>query len=235
MTGTSQVLAGKSVLLVDIADAFGEAIATAVLNAGGRLVAGCSAASAPPGFSDACHIHDPGDPAGWQALIEAAGTRIGPLTGVVVNPQSIVRGSIEDLNVAAWRLVRAGGLDAAMHALRAALPRLRHVEGSSIVNLCSIAGELGLASFASTCATAFALRPMTRSAAVHAKEKGYATRINCVITGFERTGPLAALIPELGVDAEDVAAMVVFLLSDAAGGTTGAEFTVDGGGSLHPA
>ena len=59
--------------------------------------------------------------------------------------------------------------------------------------------------------------------------------MNCVIVGFDSTGPLAALIFKVTVAAEDVAAMVVYLLSHAAKGSTGAEFTVDNGGSVHPA
>lgn len=54
------------------------------------------------------------------------------------------------------------------------------------------------------------------------------------MAGFDSTGRLAALIPKAAV-ASDVAAMVVYLLSDAAKGLTGAEFTVDNGGSVHPA
>ena len=235
MTGTSSTLSGKAVFLSDIAGAFGPAIATAIIAAGGRLVAGCGASDPPAAFAGVCVFHDPADAASWPRALDASESRIGRLTSIVNNAETIVRGSIEELDTADWRRARAGGLDAAMYAMRSALPRLRHVPGSSVVNLCSIAGEIGLANYASLCATAFAMRSMTRSAAIHAKEKRYSTRFNCVIAGFDQDGSLAKVLPELSVDPEDVATMIVFLLSDAARGATGAEFTIDGGGSLHPA
>lgn len=231
----TNALAGKSVFLTDIGGAFGDAIVAAVLTAGGRIVAGCSLPQPPAMYSDVCIPHDPGNSTSWTRVLDQAEACIGSLTSVVNNPELTVRGSIDELDSAGWHRARAGGLDAAMYGIRAALPRLRYVQGSSLVNLCSIASEIGLANYVSTCAMAFAIRPMTRSAAVHALEKGYATRVNCVVAGFDPDGPLAALVPELAVDPLDVAAMVVFLLSDAARGATGAEFTVDGGGSLHPA
>lgn len=227
-------LAGKSVFVTDIDGAFGPAIARAVRAAGGRFVAGCRS-PAPQEFVGDCIDGDPAAPGDWMRFLDDADRRIGPLTSLVNNPDALVEGSIADLDSAGWRLAQTSVLDAAMLAVRNTLPRLRHVPGSSIVNICSIASEIGLADHSSYCATAFALRPMTRSAAIHAREKGYATRVNCVIAGFDSTGPLAALITKAAVAAEDVAAMVVYLLSDAAKGSTGAEFTVDNGGSVHPA
>lgn len=231
----THMLTGKSIFLTDIGGAFGEAIAAAVLTAGGRIAAGCSLPTPPALYADICIAHAPNDPASWTQVLEEAEARLGTLTGFVNNPELLVRGSIADLDGEGWQRARAGGLDAAMYGIRAALPRLRWIQGSSLVNLCSIAGDIGLANYVSTCATAFAIRPMTRSAAVHALEKGYETRVNCIVAGFDPGGPLAASLPELAVDPCDVAGMVVFLLSDAAKGANGAEFTIDGGGSLHPA
>lgn len=227
-------LVHKSVFVTAINGAFGPATARAIRAEGGRFVAACRS-SAPPEFAGDCIDGDPASPGDWVRFLDEAERRIGPLTSLVNNPDALVKGSIADLDSAGWRLARTSVLDAAMLAVRNILPRLRRVPGSSIVNICSIASEIGLADHASYCATAFALRPMTRSAAIHAREKGYGTRVNCVVAGFDSTGPLAALIPKAAVAADDVAAMVVYLLSDAAKGSTGAEFTVDNGGSVHPA
>ena len=230
MTGA---LTGKSVFVADLNGAFGAAIVSAIEAAGGAAFAGCTRSKPAAGWPDKGERYDAACPAEWERILAAAEHRLGPLTSVVSNVDVLVRGSIEDLDPAGWRDARTM-LDAAMLAMRHGLPRVRQIPGSAIVNVCSIASEIALPNHASYCAAAFALRPMTRSAAIHAREKGYATRINCVIAGFEEGAPLATLVPQAAVSADDVAAMVVYCLSDSSRGATGAEFTVDNGGSVYP-
>jgi 3alpha(or 20beta)-hydroxysteroid dehydrogenase len=115
-------------------------------------------------------------------------------------------------------------------------------DGGAIVNVCSIAGVLGLfGESVAYHASKGAVRSMTRNAAVRwAKD---AIRVNAVIPGFvetpymiaslQRTSELDAIMARtpMGRLAQpgEISAAIAFLLSDDASFITGSELCVDGG------
>lgn len=162
-------------------------------------------------------------------------------------------GTITDLPLAEWRRVVSVNLDGAFLGLRAAMRGMR--DGGSIVLIASAAGvkaEPGIAAYAASKAAAIQL------AKVAAKEgAARAIRINAIAPAGVETpiwdgmaffeelvvregsrdaafAAMAKLATPLGryAKAEEIAAQIAFLLSDASAFTTGSVLVSDGGYTL---
>jgi 3alpha(or 20beta)-hydroxysteroid dehydrogenase len=125
--------------------------------------------------------------------------------------------------------------------MRAVIPALKARGAGSIVNVSSIAGLQGVAGASPYVASKWAIRGMTKSAAIELGHDGI--RVNSVHPGVidtpmvnsgqfdevERQKVFEGFpIPRIGTP-EEVAEIVAFLVSDASSYCTGAEFVVDGG------
>ncbi|MFQ5536293.1 MAG: SDR family NAD(P)-dependent oxidoreductase [Gemmatimonadota bacterium] len=139
-----------------------------------------------------------------------------------------------------WEAVVRTNLDGAFFFIRSVTPYLRAQEYGKIVNVASVHGvraEFGLANYASSKA---GLIGLTRSAAVELGPRNI--NVNAVAPGYIRTTRLTEAVPSeildrareksvlgrLG-DPQDVAAAVLFLVSEGARHITGAVIPVDGG------
>ncbi|OII18813.1 SDR family NAD(P)-dependent oxidoreductase [Curtobacterium sp. MCBA15_013] len=151
---------------------------------------------------------------------------------------------IGEYDVAAWDRVRGVDLDGVFYGLRYEIPAMVAAGGGAIVNMSSVLGSVGIAQNAAYVASKHALVGLTKVAALEYTAQG--VRTNAVGPGFIDT-PLvrASLSPDaltaleaehaakrLGTDAE-VAALVLFLLSDKASFISGSYHLVDGGYSAH--
>jgi NAD(P)-dependent dehydrogenase (short-subunit alcohol dehydrogenase family) len=143
------------------------------------------------------------------------------------------------------------------HGVRAMKPGGAAGSGGSIINLSSVAGLVGVPGHSAYGSTKGAVRSYTKHAAVEFGSLGYGVRVNSVHPGLIDTNMGDKVIHDfvdLGLAAskqdavsllkgmtalgrighvDDVANMVLFLASDAAGYVTGAEFVVDGGMSAR--
>jgi 3alpha(or 20beta)-hydroxysteroid dehydrogenase len=199
------------------------------------------------------------DPRAWDAAVALAGERFGSLD-ILVNNAGITRpGTIADLSLDDYDLVVAVNQTGPWLGIRAAAPAMRDAGGGSIVNVSSTLGFIGLAGEGAYVATKWALRGITRTAALELAGEGI--RVNSVHPGWIDTPMNPASLPmgdgstladtlrdqgaALGLScplrrigtAEEVASVVLFLASDESGYCTGAEFVMDGGmlaGSLAP-
>ncbi|WIB78192.1 SDR family oxidoreductase [Curtobacterium sp. MCPF17_002] len=151
---------------------------------------------------------------------------------------------IGEYDIAAWDRVRAVDLDGVFYGLRYEIPAMLASGGGAIVNMSSVLGSVGIAQNAAYVASKHALVGLTKVAALEYTAQG--VRTNAVGPGFIDTPlvraslsaeALSALESEhaakrLGTDAE-VAALVLFLLSDKASFISGSYHLVDGGYSAH--
>ena len=190
------------------------------------------------------------DEQAWAAAVEAAETRFGPLS-VLVNNAGVQNPAVplETLDRAVWDRTLAVNLTGTYLGIKAATPSLRRAGGGAIVNIGSTMAYGGTALYAPYVASKWALRGLTRSAALELGRDGI--RVTAVHPGVIATpmitesiaggspisdffSPAPYAVPRLG-DPADISAIVVHLASADSAFVTGSEFVADGGQTLGPA
>ena len=177
----------------------------------------------------------------WAKAVEAA-TGLGGLHGLVNNAGIYQPASLMDTDVALFeRHMRVNQLGCFL-GMKAVVPLMERSGGGSIVNISSVAGLRGSPGSIAYSATKWALRGMTKAAAVDLAARKI--RVNSVHPGPIDTEMLSVRTPEQNRKrletvpmkrqgtAEEVANLVLFLLSDESGYITGAEVAIDGGATL---
>lgn len=131
-----------------------------------------------------------------------------------------------------------------MHGMKHAAPHMP--KGSSIINVASIAGLMGVPTYGAYVASKFAVIGLTRTAAIELASLGI--RVNCVCPGtidtpINQAGGADAeleivksLAPQGRIgQPEEVAALIHFLAAGDCGYLTGESIVVDGGWLAGPA
>jgi 3alpha(or 20beta)-hydroxysteroid dehydrogenase len=253
MTDSSRArLAGRTVIVTGAAQGQGatetealaregaSVIATDLLDeAGEKLAAGLRAEGLDVHFR---HL-DVADPAQWADL---AGwltdeSRV-PVHGLVNNAGIPMRARLGAVELSDWNRVLAVNLTGPMLGIQAIAPLMTAPTGGSIVNIGSVAGLTAHHAVAYT-ASKWALRGLTRVAALELAPKGI--RTNIIHPGYIDTPLMASANPVFAQAhlsmtpqgrpgrPEEVAPLVIHLLSDESSYTNGAEITVDGGYAAH--
>ena len=219
--------AGARVVLGDVLDAEGEQVAAEI------------------GAAARYHHLDVTDEAAWCHVVERAEADFGRVD-VLVNNAGIVQFThLAETDVEDFRRVMEVNVTGTLLGMKAVTPALRRAGGGAIVNLSSISGMKGSANAPAYTASKWAVRGLTKAAAVDLAPDGI--RVNSVHPGvidtpmvrrgrdpaeiLERHLP-KLLIPRLGT-AEDVVPVVLFLAGPGAAYITGAEFVVDGGWTVR--
>jgi 3alpha(or 20beta)-hydroxysteroid dehydrogenase len=216
------VAEGAKVVVADIAKEPGQALAD--------------------GLGKAAHFahHDVSDPASWEAVVEETSNRFGPVN-VLANNAGLLRfGRIEEMPLEEYLMLVNVNQVGTFLGMQAVSRTMRKNGGGSIINASSVEGLAGMPSCTAYAATKWAIRGMTKCAAMELGPKG--VRVNSVHPGMIDTpmtrvhGGDAAMefgaskvpLRRVGYPA-DVAPLYVFLASDESAYINGAEIAVDGG------
>ncbi|MBI3976558.1 MAG: 3-oxoacyl-[acyl-carrier-protein] reductase [Chloroflexi bacterium] len=186
---------------------------------------------------------DVGQPAEAEALVRQALAAFGRLD-ILVNNAGITRDQLLlRLSEADWDAVLDTNLKAAYVCTRAALRGMLRQRWGRIVNVSSVTGLVGNAGQANYSAAKAGLIGLTRATA--REVAGRSVTVNAVAPGFIDTDMTRTLPDQIRQEAlkqiplgrfgtaEEVAATVDFLVSDAAAYVTGHVLTVDGGMVMH--
>ena len=215
---------GARVLLTDVIDEEGELLAKELGDA-------------------ASYAHlDVTDEAEWQQAIASAESTFGPVT-TLVNNAGILRAipmplmALED-----YQSVIDINQTGVFLGMKSVVPSMAVAGGGSIVNVSSVDGFQGSPALMAYVAAKFAVRGMTRVAALELA--GMGIRVNTVCPGATRTRMMDC--PDMaGIDIEalsnrmapmgrmgephEVAFATLYLASDEASYTTGTDIVIDGG------
>jgi NAD(P)-dependent dehydrogenase (short-subunit alcohol dehydrogenase family) len=248
-------LTGKTVLVTGAGSGIGAACVRRLLAEGARVAAAdldlraaeavlaeCQAGGA--GFAMAVDVAAPSDAAAFAA---AAQDRLGRLHGLINCAGIKGVGNVLDVETEGWRQVMAVNVEGTVNMCQAfARIALEDVDGGdgptrSIVNISSGAGLMGVPNRLSYVASKFAVSGITRTMCVELAR--HRIRVNAIAPGMTRT-PFTAYMfqdPEnvkriqaahpIGREADpsEIAAAIIFLLTEDASFITGAVIPVDGG------
>lgn len=247
---TQPDLSGRVAIVTGAASGMGAATARALRAAGADVVAvdrnaAGLAAVAEEIQARATHDGDVGDSAFCDRVITETLSDAGSVDIVVNAAGTIVRAAGAETSDADWARIFSTNVDGVFFMCRAAVNAMRPAGKGAIVNFGSIWGDVGSAGHTAYAATKGAVHQLTRSMALEHARDGI--RINAVCPGEIRTPMLSSeretppteeelrvladtTVPmgRLGAP-EEVAAVVVFLASDAASYMTGSMVTVDAG------
>lgn len=238
---------GKTVLVTGGSSGIGRAVAEKLAEAGasviitGRRADALKHAAAELGPRVTAIRADASDEAELDELFRQITDQHGRLDGVMVNAGGGGFAPLDSVTGADIDAALATNVRGAILTIQKALPLLDR--GASIVSTGSTAAPGGIAAFGLYSASKAALRALTRTWAAELAPRGI--RVNDIVPGPTHTAGLEGLGGEdpsglLGalakntlfdrlVQPAEVAAAVLFLLSDASSGVTGSELFVDNG------
>lgn len=223
------VAEGAAVIIADIDDTGGQALAAEL----GQQVS---------------FLHlDVAQEEDWQRALGSAAS-----IDVLINNAGITTyGSIEEVTLDQFRHELDIDVIGVFLGCKYAVANMKaHGRGGSIINMSSLAGLRANGNLAAYNAAKAAVTLLTKSVAMHCATSGYGIRCNSIHPGVIHTPILDKVLAQVpnpdevyaGWVAthpigrigkpEEIAAMAVYLASDEAGFTTGAEFKVDGGSSI---
>lgn len=214
---------GAQVVLTDVLDSIGEATASS-LGENARYL-----------------HHDVTKEDEWQRVVRATEETFGPVSVLVNNAGIVAYGAIEQMEERDYRRVIDVNQVAVFLGMKSVIASMKRAAGGSIINISSVAGLFGASHVLAYTASKFAVRGMSKSAAIELAP--YNIRVNSVHPGMITT-PMTAPTPESEAsitrfiaatpaarwgEPDEVANVVLLLASDESRFSTGAEFVVDGG------
>ena len=253
MTAHPFDLSGRVALVTGGGSGLGLAIAGGLAAAGARVVINGrtrsrldAAAAQLTAAGHACSVcaFDVTDEAAVATGVTDIERTVGPIDILVNNAAMNQRKPLPDFSLTEWRTVQAANLDGPFLMIRAVLPGMQARRRGKIVNICSLASDIGRPNIVPYATSKGALKMLTRALAVEVAP--FNVQVNGIAPGFFKTDMNAPLIANAEFsswvakrtpagrwgDPPEIAGAAVFLASDAATYVTGHVLFVDGGFSV---
>lgn len=245
----SFALNGRNALVTGGGSGLGLAIARALAEAGARVVINgrrrarleaAAAELARDGHVVTVAPFDVSQADAVAAAIEGL-ERDAPIDILVNNAAVNQRGPLDSFSPEDWRALMAANLDGPFFVARAVIAGMKARRRGKIINLCSLASDLGRPNIVPYAASKGGVRMLTRALAVELAPHNI--QVNGIAPGFFRTEMNAALCADAEFSAwvsrrtpagrwgepQEIAGAAVFLASSAADYVTGHVLAVDGG------
>jgi len=216
---------GAQVVLGDMRDDLGKQVATSLGNAA------------------IYRNHDVSHDESWASFCTAALEAFGKIDVLVNNAGILMTGSIAETSLDDYMRVLQVNQVGVFLGMKAVIGPMTEAGGGSIVNISSVGGLLGVPGMVSYVSSKFAVRGMTKTAALELGPLGI--RVNSVHPGGVDTPMLDPIgtgmetgdgrdiysgVPLRRIsEAGEIAKLVAFLASEDSSYCTGSEFTADGG------
>lgn len=240
-------LGGQTAIVTGAARGIGAAVAGALADAGARVVATdvltdeLDKTVAGIGDAASAAVLDVTDENGWNQLVDDTLADTGRIDILVNNAGILAFSTIEDTDPALFRRMLEINVTGSFLGMHAVVPAMKAAKSGAIVNLSSSAAILPHNATGAYAASKFAVRGLTRAAALELGPHGI--RVNSIHPGgvnTPMTNPQGLSSEELaarfrfvpqqrGCEPEEIAAAVLFLVSDQSSYCNGTELVVDGG------
>jgi len=243
-------LSGRLAVVTGGGSGLGLAIARGLAQAGARVVingrnrakldaAAAELAAAGRAISvSAFDVTDEAAVTGGMADIERSQ---GPVDILVNNAAVNNRKPFDEYTLAEWRALQDANFDGPFLVARAVVPAMKARRRGKIINICSLASDIGRPNIVAYAASKGGLKMMTRALAVELAPHN--VQVNGIAPGFFKTEMNTALINDAEFsawvakrtpagrwgDPKEIAGAAVFLASPAADYVTGHLLYVDGG------
>ena len=240
-------LSGRLAVVTGGGSGLGFAIARGLAQAGARVVingrnrAKLDAAAAELGQAVKVNAFDVTDEAAVNAGMADIERTQGPVDILVNNAAVNNRKPFDEYTLAEWRALQDANFDGPFLVARAVVPAMKARRRGKIINICSLASDIGRPNIVAYAASKGGLKMMTRALAVELAPHN--VQVNGIAPGFFKTEMNTALINNAEFsawvakrtpagrwgDPKEIAGAAVFLASPAADYVTGHLLYVDGG------
>jgi 3alpha(or 20beta)-hydroxysteroid dehydrogenase len=184
--------------------------------------------------------HDVTLASAWKQAVNLGEAQMGPISVLINNAGVVLNKNIQQTSLEDFETVLRINTIGPFLGIEAVLPSMLQHRKGSIINISSIAGLVGFTNCIAYVASKYALRGMTKTAALELAKEGI--RVNSIHPGViktpmimgndiaDRVDQISAGIPmgRIGEPVE-VAQLALYLASDESSYCTGSEFTADGG------